>query len=159
MKESSKERHYQTVRTQLAELVPAGTERVAAMATAAALLKARLPYFFWVGFYLAEEDGALRVGPYQGPVACLRLPPGEGVCGEAASKKATVIVPDVHAHSGHIACDPRSKSEIVVPLLDGAGRVLAVLDVDSDRADAFSDVDRRELEAIAAQIVRSVQGG
>ncbi|MHC4930958.1 MAG: GAF domain-containing protein [Planctomycetota bacterium] len=158
MKESSKERHYRTVRTQLSELVPTGTERVSAMATAAALLKARLPYFFWVGFYLAMDDGALGVGPYQGPVACLRLPPGEGVCGESASRKATVVVPDVHAHAGHIACDPRSRSEIVVPLIDREGRVRALLDVDSDRPNAFSDVDRSQLEAIAAHIVQSCEG-
>jgi GAF domain-containing protein len=158
MKESSKKRHYRTVRTQLSELVPAGTDRVSAMATAAALLKARLPYFFWVGFYLAQEDGSLRIGPYQGPVACLHLPPGEGVCGESASNKATLIVPDVHAHPGHIACDPRSRSEIVVPLVDREGRVLAVLDVDSDRAEAFSEVDRNQLETIAAHIVQSCEG-
>ena len=152
MKESGKERQYRVIQETLAELLEGCPDLLAAMATAAALLKARLPYVFWVGFYLPDEDGSLKVGPYQGPVACLRLAPGRGVCGEAAAARRTVVVPDVGAHRDHIACDPRSKSEIVVPVLDGE-RLVAVLDLDSDRLDAFSDLDKAQLESIARRLV------
>jgi GAF domain-containing protein len=144
----AKEKAYEAVRDELDGLLPDCPDFVAAMATVAAVLKDHLDHVFWVGFYLPEPDGSLRVGPYQGPVASLRLPPGEGVCGAAARSRETLVVPDVHAFEGHIACDARSKSEIVVPILVG-DRLRAVLDVDSDRPAAFDEVDRRHLEAIA----------
>ena len=121
------------------------------MATVAAVLKDRLDHVSWVGFYLPEEDGSLRVGPYQGPVASTRLPPGQGVCGAAARSRASLVVPDVTAFEGHIACDPRSRSEIVVPLLAG-DRLRAILDLDSDRPAAFDETDRLGLEAVAAML-------
>jgi GAF domain-containing protein len=145
----SRAERYAAMREQLASLLVGCPDRVARMATAAALLIDAMDEVFWAGFYLPQGDGALLVGPYQGPVACMRLPPGKGVCGAAAAARATVVVPDVHAFRGHIACSPRSRSEIVVPVLrDGA--LLAVLDLDSDRPGAFDADDARGLVALAA---------
>jgi GAF domain-containing protein len=121
------------------------------MATSCALLHHKMPHFFWTGFYLLR-DGALVVGPYQGPLACAVLPAPEGVCWAGVRDGATLIVPDVHSFPGHVACDSRSRSEIVVPLRDAAGAVVGVLDVDSERPDAFGPVDRIGLERIVALI-------
>jgi len=118
------------------------------MATVASLLHHKMPHFFWTGFYVLRE-GNLVVGPYQGPLACQVLEKNKGVCWAGVKGKKTIIVPDVHKFPGHIACDSRSNSEIVVPLSDDNGRIWAVLDVDSRRLDAFSDVDREWLEKIA----------
>jgi len=120
---------------------------LAGMASLAALLKQSFPYYFWVGFYLPREDGALVVGPYQGPLACIVLPPGKGVCGAAARERKTLVVPDVHAFPGHIACNAESRSEIVVPVVRG-GELLAILDVDSAEVAAFTDSDRLFLESL-----------
>jgi GAF domain-containing protein len=128
---------------------------VAAMASTAALLKDAFDAFSWVGFYLPAGDGALVVGPYQGPLACLRLAPGKGVCGAAFASRRTIVVPDVHAFPGHIACDTTSRSEIVVPLVAG-GRGLGVLDVDSHLPAAFDDEDRRGLEAVAGVVAAAL---
>jgi len=147
----SKDEIYLDVTRQLASVLEGCPNPVSAMASACALLKDRLDYAFWVGFYLPEPDGSLVVGPYQGPLACLVLPPGRGVCGEVARTHVTAIVPDVEQQPGHIACDARSRSEIVVPVLH-ADRLVAVLDLDSDRAGAFDETDRRHLENIAVLV-------
>ncbi len=123
-----------------------GGDAVADLGNVAAVLKKRLG-FFWIGFYFVR-GGRLVLGPFQGAPACVYLPLGQGVCGSCASKKETIIVPDVHRFEGHIVCDPDSKSEIVVPLLDNRGNVRAVLDADSDRLDAFDGTDRDRLEEI-----------
>jgi L-methionine (R)-S-oxide reductase len=136
---------------QLRELFGATRDPVARMATAAALLHAKMDGFFWVGWYLLR-DGELTVGPYQGPLACLVLRPQTGVCWAGIDCAESVIVPDVHAFPGHIACDSRSRSEAVVPLRGRSGAVVGVLDVDSERAANFDEVDREGLEAIAALI-------
>jgi GAF domain-containing protein len=149
---SDKQRIYETVRAQLASVLEECPDLTSAMACTAALLKQSFPHFSWVGFYRPDDDGALVVGPYQGPLACVRLPPGKGVCGEAARTGKPVVVPDVHQHAGHIACDPDTRSEIVVPLRLG-DRLVAVLDVDSDRLDAFDETDRVNLAGLAAEIV------
>jgi GAF domain-containing protein len=120
-------------------------------ANAAALVFERLPDLNWAGFYFLR-GGGLVVGPFQGRVACVRIPLGQGVCGTAASSRATLIVPDVHRFAGHIACDSASNSEIVVPLVDG-GRLIGVLDLDSPRFDRFTPADARLLEALAGKIV------
>lgn len=120
-------------------------------ANAAALVFERLPDLNWAGFYFLR-GGGLVVGPFQGRVACVRIPLGQGVCGTAASSRATLIVPDVHRFAGHIACDSASNSEIVVPLVDG-GRLIGVLDLDSPRFDRFTQADARMLEALAEKIV------
>ncbi len=118
----------------------------AAMAMVCAVLHHKLKNHFWTGFYFVASEDELHVGPYQGAVACQVLK-GRDVCLHAARTRASVVVPDVEAFPGHIACDSRSKSEIAVPLVSG-GRVVAVLDVDSDRAAQFDDDDARALERI-----------
>ncbi len=118
------------------------------MATIAAVLKEDLGYL-WVGFYLAG-DNELTIGPYQGSLACLRIPFDRGVCGACARRRQTVIVADVHEFEGHIACDSRSQSEIVVPVFDASNQLRAVLDVDSDRRGDFGAIDREPLEQLAA---------
>jgi len=124
---------------------------IANLANAAALLYATLPDLNWAGFYLMR-DGGLVVGPFQGKPACVRIALGRGVCGTAAARRATLIVPDVHAFPGHIACDAASNSEIVVPLVKG-GTLLGVLDLDSPRLGRFDAEDGRGLEAFAAQLI------
>ena len=120
-------------------------------ANAAALIYERLPDLNWAGFYFLR-GGELVVGPFQGRVACVRIPLGQGVCGTAAERRATLIVPDVHRFPGHIACDSASNSEIVVPLVEG-GRLIGVLDLDSPRFDRFTAADARLLESLAAKVV------
>lgn len=122
----------------------------AGMATIAALVHHGFGHL-WTGFYRVVAPGALlRVGPYQGTLGCLEIRFGRGVCGTAAARRETVVVPDVHAFPGHIACDGRSRSEIVVPVFDAARELIAVFDVDSDRLSAFDDRDRRGLERVLA---------
>jgi L-methionine (R)-S-oxide reductase len=120
-------------------------------ANAAALLFECVPDINWAGFYFLR-GGELVVGPFQGRIACVRIPLGSGVCGTAAARRATLVVPDVHAFPGHIACDAASNSEIVVPLVAG-GRLVGVLDLDSTRPDRFGPDDARLLESLAARLV------
>jgi GAF domain-containing protein len=126
-----------------------GGDRIADLGNAAAVLRKRLG-FFWVGFYLVRGD-RLVLGPFQGNPACVFLPFGQGVCGTCAAHRETLVVPDVSAFAGHIACDPDSRSELAVPFFDGAGEVRAVLDVDSDRPDAFDPTDVTYCERLAAR--------
>jgi L-methionine (R)-S-oxide reductase len=121
---------------------------LAGMATLCAVLHAKLKHHFWTGFYFTADDDELHVGPYQGSVACQVLK-GKGVCLAAARSKAAVVVPDVEAFPGHIACDSRSKSEIVIPLIK-EGRVLAVLDIDSEKLAQFDEDDIEPLSRIVA---------
>ena len=124
-------------------------DEIALMATINSLLAHRFPYFFWTGFYRVCGD-RLVVGPYIGTVGCLQIEFGRGVCGTAAAQRETVIVPDVNEFPGHIACDPKSKSEIVVPVFGRDRELIAVLDVDSDQLDSFDEEDQRGLEKIVA---------
>ena len=136
----------------LAEGVLAGErDPWANAANVTALIYERLPDLNWAGFYFLR-GGELVVGPFQGRVACVRIPLGQGVCGTAAERRATLIVPDVHRFPGHIACDSASNSEIVVPLVAG-GRLIGVLDLDSPRFDRFTATDASLLESLAASIV------
>jgi GAF domain-containing protein len=118
------------------------------MVTINCLLKTFLPYYYWVGFYLVK-DGRLSVGPYQGTLGCLHIDFGRGVCGKAASTRATQLVPDTHAlaqGTEHIACDPNSQSEIVVPVFNAADELIAVFDVDSTLKGSFDEIDQQYLE-------------
>lgn len=142
---------YQRICAQLGELLPKTANTTARMATIAALLHHKMPHFFWTGFYLLEK-GELTVGPYQGSLACLVLEKGKGVCWAGVKRRETVIVPDVHKFPGHIACDSRSRSEIVVPLFNAKKEVWGVLDVDSRSLDAFDAVDKEWLEKIVRMI-------
>ena len=150
-KSESLARRYARIYAQLEPLLAETRNTTARLATVAALLHHKLPRFFWTGFYILDR-GQLTVGPYQGTLACLVLAKNQGVCWAAVSRRQTVVVPDVHQFPGHIACDSRSRSEIVVPLFDERHEVWAVLDVDSRTLDAFSDVDREWLEKIVLLI-------
>jgi L-methionine (R)-S-oxide reductase len=151
-----KAERYAALRAEIAAVLEGEPNRVARYASAASLLASAFPErFFWTGFYLVDPDkpGELVVGPYQGTLGCLRIAIGKGVCGAAAAARKTIIVPDVHAFPGHIACDSRSNSEIVVCVFDKAGALAGVLDVDSEQFDAFDAVDQRGLEAICADLM------
>jgi L-methionine (R)-S-oxide reductase len=146
---------YAAVLQSLASILAGESNQTARYATAVSLLvQAFAPRFFWTGFYVVDPDkgNELVVGPYQGTLGCLRIPFGRGVCGTAAAARVTQLVPDVHAFPGHIACDSRSASEIVVPVIAPDGSLLAVLDVDSTEPDAFDAVDQAGLEAICALV-------
>jgi GAF domain-containing protein len=126
---------------------------IANTANAAAILYHRLPRVNWAGVYLLRE-GELVLGPFQGQPACVRIPLGRGVCGSAATLRETIIVPDVHAFPGHIACDAASRSEIVVPLIR-SGELVGVLDIDSPDPDRFTDQDRILLEQVADLLMQA----
>lgn len=145
------EGRYQRIHDQLLTLLPKTKSTISQMATAAALLHHKMPHFFWTGFYILHK-GELSVGPYQGPLACQVLEKNTGVCWAGILQRSTIVVPDVHKFSGHIACDSRSNSEIVVPLLNQNGQPWAVLDVDSRKYSAFTQVDKKWLEKIAGLI-------
>lgn len=150
-----KDSDYSSLATELDSLLAGEPDLVANAANTSALLFDALPDINWAGFYFlrgAEADGELVVGPFQGKPACVRIPLGKGVCGTAAARRSTVIVPDVQEFPGHIACDGASRSEIVIPLIkDGA--LLGVLDIDSPRIGRFDEADRRGLERLAAIFV------
>jgi len=143
----NKQRGYAELAQALTGLLTGERDRVANAANTAALLFSALPGINWVGFYFAAGR-ELVVGPFQGKPACVRIAFGSGACGRAAADRETILVPDVHAFPGHIACDAASRSEIVVPLLRG-GRLLGVLDVDSPALARFDEIDRAGLERVA----------
>ncbi len=144
-------KRYARIYAQLEGLFLKTKNKISRMATIAALLHHKMPHFFWTGFYLLD-NGELVVGPYQGTLACLLLEKKKGVCWAGILRRHTVIVPDVHQFPGHIACDNRSNSEIVVPLFDEEGKIWGVLDVDSREFDAFTETDKEWLEKIVALI-------
>ena len=145
-----KSQQYETVAKEIAAVLEGETNLTARMATISNILHHAFDHYFWTGFYVVDSDkpDELVVGPYQGTLGCLRIPFGKGVCGAAAATGETQIVEDVHAFPGHIACDARSQSEIVVPVKDRGGRLIAVFDVDSDRKAMFDEADKKGLEAI-----------
>lgn len=132
------------------------TDLIAALANTSAALREAFG-FFWVGFYLVRDDQWLSLGPFQGTAACARIRHGRGVCGTAWAQARTLVVPDVDAFPGHIACSSLSRSEIVVPLTHPAsGRILGVLDIDSDHLAAFDDIDRSGLEAVLQVLMQQI---
>jgi L-methionine (R)-S-oxide reductase len=144
---------YRVVAADIAAVLEGETNLVARMATVACLLHLAFDYYFWTGFYVVDplKDRELVVGPYQGTLGCMRITFDRGVCGAAARTGQTQLVEDVHAFPGHIACDSRSESEVVVPVFDASGQLIAVLDVDSDQLAAFDEIDARALEDIVRQ--------
>jgi GAF domain-containing protein len=140
---------YQSIIPQISALVTGEPDLVANLANTVAALKEQFGWF-WVGFYLVKGD-ELVLGPFQGPVACTRIRKGRGVCGTSWAEAKTLVVPDVEAFPGHIACSSLSKSEIVVPVIRN-GLVIGVLDVDSELPDHFDDTDRKFLEEIVASL-------
>ncbi|MBC6980545.1 GAF domain-containing protein [Caulobacter sp. 17J80-11] len=147
---ADKAARYAEVAEEIASVLEGEPNRIARMATLSSMLADAFPAFFWTGFYLVDEtkQNELVVGPYQGTLGCLRIPFGRGVCGAAAAQQKTQVVPDVHAFPGHIACDSRSASEIVAPVFDAEGRLIAVFDVDATEKNAFDQVDAEWLERI-----------
>jgi L-methionine (R)-S-oxide reductase len=138
----------------LSALLAGERDLIANAANTAALLYDALPGLNWAGFYL-YKSGELVLGPFQGKPACVRIALGKGVCGTAAERRTTIVVPDVHAFPGHIACDSASRSEIVVPLIQGSA-LLGVLDVDSPLLDRFDSADQRGIENLAATFLESL---
>ena len=136
---------YKRCRERILALCYDEPDEVARMASFVGVLHHEMPGFFWTGFYRVV-DGVLVIGPYQGTVGCLRIPFGKGVCGTAAETGESQIVADVHEFPGHIACDSRSQSEIVVPVRNAGGQLIAVLDVDSTQLSHFDVLDREQLE-------------
>jgi L-methionine (R)-S-oxide reductase len=147
MEQIKKEKRYGRLYEQIRGLLEDKDFGIAGMATIVAVLHHKMDYFFWTGFYLLE-DGELIVGPYQGPVACILLEKDKGVCWAGVNKGETIVVSDVHQFPGHIACDSRSNSEIVVPLKAADGSVYGVLDVDSSEKASFDEIDAKWLEKI-----------
>ena len=153
MENKKKEGRYSRIYKQLEALLPKTEDPLARMASICAVLHHKMDHYFWTGFYLYKSE-KLIVGPYQGPVACQELEQGKGVCWAALKEAAPVVVPDVHAFPGHIACDSRSKSEITLPVFDLNGEIQAIFDVDSDRPASFDEVDQSALTGILALIYR-----
>lgn len=141
-----KSRKYEELLQQVLGLVEGETDLVGVLANVSAAIHTAMG-FWWTGFYLVR-DGKLQLGPFQGPVACYRIARGRGVCGTAWDRAETIVVPDVEQFPGHIACSSESRSEIVVPIKDAQGDVMAVLDIDSRSLSTFDDDDRRYLEQL-----------
>ena len=142
---TDKEKIYESLYRQIESVIEGEDDAIANMANASSLIHEAFG-FWWTGFYIVK-DGVLVLGPFQGPVACTRIPFGKGVCGTAWERQETIVVPDVHLFPGHIACSSLSRSEIVVPIFDGT-TVKAVLDIDSKELATFDETDSHWLERI-----------
>ncbi|HVN02721.1 MAG TPA: GAF domain-containing protein [Caulobacteraceae bacterium] len=150
---AAKAARYAALAEEVAAVLEGETNVVARFATVAAMLAQAFDHYFWTGFYVVdpERPDELVIGPYQGTLGCLRIAFGRGVCGTAAAERRTMIVPDVEAFPGHIACDARSRSEIVAPVLGPDGALIGVLDVDSTELSAFDETDAAGIERILAE--------
>lgn len=152
----SKTENYQLLVEQIQSLIEGESDAVAVMANVAAAIHEAMG-FWWTGFYrvmpkAGSDDNELVLGPFQGPVACMHIPFGKGVCGTAWERRQTIVVPDVELFPGHIACSSLSRSEIVVPVIATSGEVVAVLDIDSRELSTFDDTDSQYLETICSYI-------
>ena len=152
----SKTENYQLLVEQIQSLIEGESDAVAVMANVAAAIHEAMG-FWWTGFYrvmpkAGSDDNELVLGPFQGPVACMHIPFGRGVCGTAWERRQTIVVPDVELFPGHIACSSLSRSEIVVPVIAASGEVVAVLDIDSRELSTFDNTDSQYLETICSYI-------
>ncbi len=145
--EETKNIIYERLIKQIESLIEGETDETAVLANVSSAMATAFPNWLWTGFYLVRH-GELLVGPFQGPVACFHIKKGRGVCGTAWERNETVVVPDVETFPGHIACSSLSRSEIVVPMHDGEGNVVGVLDVDSPELSTFDQVDKAYMERI-----------
>ncbi len=152
MSSNKKQARYGRVYNQLKMLMPKSNDISARMCSIVSILHHKMDGFFWTGFYLLTNDNKLVVRTYQGPVACMELAENTGVCRAAIKQQEIIIVPNVEEFPGHIACDSRSKSEIVVPVKDKKGEIIGVLDVDSNKPNTFDEVDAEGLERIVSLI-------
>jgi len=150
--DAAKEETYLALLPQIESVIAGSTDLIANLANVAAILKEAF-HFHWVGFYRTTAPGVLTLGPFQGPLACVTIPFDKGVCGAAARTRQTIVVPNVQAFPGHIACSSLSQSEIVVPLVSG-GVTRLVLDIDSDKLNDFDGTDRVQLERVVAILAR-----
>lgn len=146
----SKEEKYQELVANVKAIIEGETDMIAVMSNIAAEIHQTMK-FWWTGFYRVK-DGELILGPFQGPIACMHIAYGRGVCGTAWKKEKTIIVPDVEQFPGHIACSSQSRSEIVVPVFDKENKVIAVLDIDSEHLSTFDETDQKYLEEICQAI-------
>lgn len=154
MNKSKKNSRYQRLYKQIKDLIEKSSNNPTSnMVTLLAVLHHKMDYFFWTGFYLLQ-DGKLQVGPYQGSLACINLAKDNGVCWAAINSKETVLVEDVEAFPGHIACDSRSKSEVVIPLKNQNNEIIGVLDVDSSELNSFDETDVLWLEKIVGLVYK-----
>ena len=153
MDSKKKSGRYERIYKQLEDLMSKSSDSSARMCSIASVLHHKMENFFWTGFYLLTDDGRLVVRTYQGPVACMELAENTGVCWASIQQQKTIVVPDVEKFPGHIACDSRSSSEIVIPVKAADGSVVGVLDVDSDILNSFDEVDALWLEKIVALIL------
>lgn len=151
---ADKAARYAEVEEEILAVLDGEPNRIARMATVSSMLADAFDTYFWTGFYLVADDRPeeLVIGPYQGTAGCLRIAYNRGVCGAAARTGQTQVVEDVHAFPGHIACDSRSRSEIVVPVRDASGALIAVFDVDATQPAAFDAVDAQALERLMARV-------
>ena len=147
LRHAPKDRAYAQLHAHVISVLAGIDDDIAAMATISSLVHHAFRHL-WTGFYRVVEPSLLRVGPYQGTLGCLDIPFGRGVCGTAASERRTVIVPDVHAFPGHIVCDARARAEIVVPVFDARGALIAVFDIDSEQRNRFDAEDGAGLERL-----------
>ena len=152
--ERSKIKGYEELRVAAEAVLGDENDPIVWMSTLPCLIRNFLERIYWVGFYRVTGDGSLVIGPYQGTLACLRIPEGRGACGLAASREESLVIPDVDDFSDHISCDSRSRSEIVVPVRDSAGAVRAVLDIDSEELGTFDSVDQEFLEELVSLMKR-----
>jgi L-methionine (R)-S-oxide reductase len=157
LRNEPKQRAYGILHAHIAAILVDIDDEIAAMATISSLVHHAFGHL-WTGFYRVVSEETLLVGPYQGFLGCLTIQSGRGVCGTAARDRRSVVVRDVSHFAGHIACDARARSEIVVPVFDGAGTLIAVFDVDSERLDRFDTDDQRGLEAIVGWFSRIRSG-
>ena len=148
---------YEQLNRELRELIGDETDSIANLANASALLFNRLPDLNWAGFYLMK-GGELFLGQFQGKPACIRISVGKGVCGTAVAQRRSIVVPDVHQFPGHIACDPDSNSEIVIPIFAGE-RIRGVLDIDSPKLNRFDAVDQNGLEQFVQILAAHIRWG
>ncbi len=142
------EEKYRWAAGKIRKKVKDSSDTISTLANCAAILKESFPGYFWVGFYFLRKDH-LALGPFQGPPACEKLVLDKGVCADCANSEKSIVVDDVHEYPGHVACDSRSKSEIVIPLFNKNDKIMAVLDIDSEKFREFKETDAKNLEEIA----------
>lgn len=152
MNAKEKQNRYDRTLQRITELIKGETDLIAVMTTVICELHNGFESFRWTGFYRVVEPELLKIGPYQGGHGCLQIPFDKGVCGAAARSRQTQLVPDVREYPGHIACSSTTRSEIVVPVIDSKGDLIAVLDIDSDQIDSFDSVDKINLERLCMTI-------
>ena len=153
--EKDKISRYETLLKEIVPLIDGVDNWIGIEANVSAAIKSAFPEFFWVGFYNVKEDN-LMLGPFQGGIACYKIKKGRGVCGTSFERDDTIVVPDVEQFPGHIACSSLSRSEIVVPVHDAFGHVIAVLDIDSTSLNAFNATDQYYLEKICIPVGRAI---